>query len=598
MLSYIGAFQYLICPRIDSLQSPTSIDFFNTVSNTYLNSNCKVIDEINHENINSIIDNLEFRYKIFIKPRINYFTYFVVPKIKLHLQIYAAKVQLWYYQTLPYVNQFKMVVCQKFYEFKLFVINSSFYRTYVNIYVNIVYNYVEEFFGKFLQSTDIVNKKNFLMSEFKSLYHRKIKKVKPNIDVSNVVDIANDILNEESDDEEPITIRLTSTIYEVMSTGLPIENEINQLINNFEQQINRTIDLALINISNEINPKINFTIERIRPELTENFKFIQKENYNFYKKSHELISKIDKDLSNLKESGIDSYTEVVSRQDMRDVIADCRQFNEDQFNKIEGIINESFESLINEYLSIIQETINILESFAESSFTNFSNELTQVIKDSKDETFNWQSWKKFNNLKNLLFDKRDFIFDQSHYLKNKQYDKLTDSDFSNWLKFLSEITMHINFLHQDNNEYLQLIRAKANISYQLREAEEARLKEAKAGEIEEPVEQEFSILPVDEPVEEPVEEEFSILPVDEAKEQDVSILPVDEPVETAAEQEVEEAGEEEVEQEVEEVEEEEYEEEEYEEEEEEEEYDDIAIPSDGEIDDIEVDTDVDIDPED
>ncbi|KAF6066864.1 hypothetical protein FOB64_004322 [Candida albicans] len=90
-----------------------------------------------------------------------------------------------------------------------------------------------------------------------------------------------------------------------------------------------------------------------------------------------------------------------------------------------------------------------------------------------DDEINWTIWKKYHKIKESLFEFRDnLIKDADDYQvdnKKNSVDKLTNDSLNEWDNYLKNIEFHLNFLISDNIEFLQLIRAKANIAFQMRE---------------------------------------------------------------------------------------------------------------------------------
>lgn len=505
LVSYVTVFSYLICPHFskDTTIIPISFPYVDdmavdlTVISPFVSYNCHYISQINHQNIDKIVDDMEFNYKIYVAPHFSFFNQYYLPKIKLVVVAYYHQAKSYYDYTVSpaihyylnnavyYLNQYFETAKLNFVQLKFYIINTNLYKSYqsTNFHrqgVLVVKQKVCVLFSNLFKNSHIKKfkeKKDFLVNELNNLYELNFGKEKINVDLKEIMeDGYHDygIDDSDSDGEGPITVRITSTIYETavdsVETRSPEEQEIEGILHSFEKKINSTLDLAFINISNEINPLINITIENLQGRLTESFKLIQLDNYNYYKEAHEMIKRIDKDLSNLKEYGYENYNETVPRQDMRDMISKIKEFNSAEIDKIEQTVNNQFGELVNKYLIIIQDTIDILETFMDSSFQDFQNKLAESLSKSDNEQYNWNTWKRFHNLRTLVLDKRDYIFDQANLLKNKKYHELDlDNDFVNWLEFLNNIDFHLSFISRDNEEYLQLIRAKANVSYQLRE---------------------------------------------------------------------------------------------------------------------------------
>lgn len=469
---------------VDANDNLITIDFtrINKIVNTdpIFKYNCQYLSDHN----NKFLRDLKFNYKIYIHTNVLYYYHFYYPLVKASctttLGHLGAKLKYYYAVITLKLTHY----CE---------LNATLNRVF-NIVSHQHFNehidFLKEEINNRVGSTFSRDKLRF---DYKKLYnsyirsHKNLEDVAADAAVKMAETDESDYTEEYYDDDEsdgPLTIKLTSTIYERMSSSTPDESgiikdggdvytedewQVIKILNDFDQRINNTIDIALASISHDINPIINKTIEEVQTDLTEIFKSIQNKNYQYYKDCNTLISQIDKDLSKIKSTN--KTIETVSRQDMRDLIDEIREFNGNESERVVAIVNDHFEMLVNTYLLIIQNTINILESFIDSSFQNFeftlSNKMSQL---SLLNEFTWNSWKHFHDLKTFILDNRDSIYDQANYLKTKKFDELSlDNDFKNWLSFLNTVDHHLTFLSRDNSEYLQLIRAKANISYQLRE---------------------------------------------------------------------------------------------------------------------------------
>lgn len=423
---------------------------------------------------NKFIRDVKFNYKIYVQTKVAYYYHFYYPSFKMTViktlsQIWA-KISYHYSVISTQIQHF----CEQNDTLRRVFDSISTQNHHFNDRVVFLRGEVQEFVGSKFSKVK-------LKLDYKTFYNDHIKNIIKSKEEPEDSETSDPEYYYDSNDDSdgPITVKLTSTIYESIDSqpsDLMIQNqytedelEVKSLLSDFEIRINNTVDLALMSISHDINPFINETIESLKDEVTEIFKGIQNRNYQYYKESNQLISQIDKDISKIKTTN--KTVETVSRQDMRDLINDIKFYNNNQIQKVEAIINEKFEILMNKYLLVIQSTINVLESFIDASFQNFefllSNKMSQLT--LLDE-FTWNNWKQFHNLKSVVLDSRDYIFDQANLLKSQKFDELSlDNDFSNWLSFLKSMDTHLSYVSTDNDEYLQLIRAKANVSYQLRE---------------------------------------------------------------------------------------------------------------------------------
>lgn len=312
--------------------------------------------------------------------------------------------------------------------------------------------------------------------------------VEEEVVVEEEIPSSNDDDEDDSEFElEPETIHITSTIVVTnseaeatsidgaVSTDDPVWGPILHEINYWENKVNKTMVLALNNLKIEMKPKIDEIINNIKPEISDTLQDLQKTNYEQYQLIHRKISQINKDYEEIKLTN-NSLIETITRQEIRDDISNCTKISEDASAKIQEILNNNHEKILTIFYDILQDTIDILETSSESIINEFKNQLNYFIYQSElkdyDDEINWTIWKKYHKIKESLFEFRDnLIKDADDYqLDNKKnIDKLTTDSLNEWDNYLKNIEFHLNFLIRDNIEFLQLIRAKANIAFQMRE---------------------------------------------------------------------------------------------------------------------------------
>ena len=307
------------------------------------------------------------------------------------------------------------------------------------------------------------------------------------IEIGPEIPSSNDDEDEDDSELEPETIHLTSTIVvtqsesevtgvnDAVSTDDPVWGPILHEINYWETKVNKTIILALNNLKIEMKPKIDEIINDIKPEISDILQDLQKTNYEQYQLIHRKISQINKDYEEIKLTN-NSLIETITRQEIRDDISNCTKTSEDASLKIQEILNNNHEKLLTIFYEVLQDTIDILETSSESVINEFKNQLNYFIYQSDlkdDDEINWTIWKKYHKIKESLFEFRDnLIKDADDYQvdnKKNSVDKLTNDSLNEWDNYLKNIEFHLNFLISDNIEFLQLIRAKANIAFQMRE---------------------------------------------------------------------------------------------------------------------------------
>lgn len=296
-------------------------------------------------------------------------------------------------------------------------------------------------------------------------------------------------------DEETveITITFTSTIEDsltVSSTAqeiltqstieenLPQETSlINLELTYWGSKVNKTLNLALLQIEDTIAPVINDTIASAIGPISEELQELQRANHKHYQELNKMIMEVNRDYERMKVSN-DSTIETVTRLQLRELIAEARQLPENISMVIQDLLITHHESLLESYFRSVQDTIDILETFAETTISEFQRKLSGILEDQDDEVV-WGTWKKFHQIKEDIFEFRDFVFKQANDYKEDNK-KTTAVGLEPWNVYLRKVEFHINFLVRDNDDYLRLVRAKANVAFQLREGLQAELEAAEA----------------------------------------------------------------------------------------------------------------------
>ncbi|RLV95525.1 Outer spore wall assembly protein SHE10 [Spathaspora sp. JA1] len=330
-------------------------------------------------------------------------------------------------------------------------------------------------------------KSSFLKNEFNNLF--KFDEFYPSIPKSrNVVQVVKDILNnigggsnninEDSDggEEEYETVYLTSTIsvtsssLNSVSTEDPVISQLQSEISYWENKVNKTVELAMNNLEVEMKPLIDELIEKIKPNISQQLQGLQKGHHLQYQTLNKKISEINRDYDKIKESK-DTTIETINRQEIRDDIAASYKLAEDSSDSIQKILIDSHKYILEEYFKVTQQTIDILETFSETTMAEFSKRLGNMIHelDLDDNEISWAIWKRFHTVKESLFDFRDFILNSANEYKNTNSKDDKVIGMKVWNEYLRNVEFHLNFLLRDNADYLQLIRAKANIAFQMRE---------------------------------------------------------------------------------------------------------------------------------
>lgn len=245
-------------------------------------------------------------------------------------------------------------------------------------------------------------------------------------------------------------------------------------LNYWKSKVDKTLDLAYNSLESEMKDVLNATIESLKEKISSNFTELLQGNYARYKVMNELISGIDKDSQYIRESGKIIEEPEVDRQIMRDRIKEAYEAVEGSMKDVEVNLNQFHLEIMEKYFAVVQDTVDVLESFADTTILDFSNRLSGLLEiletnsDFEDE-LSWSAWKQFHKVKDLIFSIRDKIYNEAEEYKYNPRGKTKPNGLRDWDQYLDNINFHIKFLLTDNDEYLKLVRAKANIAYQLRE---------------------------------------------------------------------------------------------------------------------------------
>ncbi|KAG7665837.1 SHE10 [[Candida] subhashii] len=358
--------------------------------------------------------------------------------------------------------------------------------------VQSIIEWYSQFFKRISESKHAAKSRQmtqFLKNEFKNLH--KFDEFTPNEAKSkNIVQIVKDLLNiyyeeeyssSDYEGEEHLTIVITSTITASTITASstsalsvetdPVISQLQDEINYWQKKVNKTIELAVTHLELEMKTKIEHIIESIKPNISSEFQDLQKNHYMQYKSLNEKISKIHKDAERIADTN-DTSIETITRQEIRDDIAASYSLADQCSQRVQSILTENHNYILEQYFTEIQNTIDILETYSETTMTQFSNRLTALITDLDivDDAVSWKMWQQFHKIKESLFDFRDYLYDSAHeYKKDNKKAEMKVVGMNEWNEYLKNIEFHLNFLIRDNADYLQLVRAKANVAFQLRE---------------------------------------------------------------------------------------------------------------------------------
>ena len=279
--------------------------------------------------------------------------------------------------------------------------------------------------------------------------------------------------------------------YGLLSPKAQVEQEIEY----WRNKVQKMIDLSQSSLETELKPFLDAIIGDLKDRISANFTKLQQENYLRYKVMAEMISSIDKDSETLITTKEIILSPEVDRQMMRDRILEAREAVENSMKDVELVLNEAHGIIMEKYFEVAQNTIDVLESFADTKILEFSNSLSGLLTilessvDFEDE-ISWNAWKEFHKIKELIFNARDKILDEAHTYKLQPRGSIKPRGLEPWALYLDNINFHIRFLLSDNDDYLKLVRAKANVAYQMREGLTRQLEEIQEQAAQEKAEQE------------------------------------------------------------------------------------------------------------
>lgn len=427
------------------------------------------------------------------------------------------------------------------------------------LYIEWLYAEGSKLFDILVEKSAFINaalqeKSDFVRAEFNNLVKFDNFKKKFTRD-SKILDVVNEILedvtsaveekfsDDSSEDDEPITLTttLTATVTSdsELATGTPdadvaktklgsaelnlgSQGQIDNELEYWKTKVEKTLELAGENLVAENKPFLDETIARVKEVISSDFQALQRDNYGRYKAMAELISAIDKDSEHIRTTNKIIEEPDVDRQIMRDKIAEAYNVTESTMKRVELILNQAHVDIMTHYFEVTQGTVDVLESFAETTMLDFSSRLTNLVaflatEPDFDDTMSWRAWKSFHKVKDLIFSFRDKLFNDANEYKTKPRGSVKPKGLEEWATYLDSVNFHIKFLLQDNDEYLKLVRAKANVAYQLREGltrtlikaaeEEAAEENVKAEEHGADGTAEESPAPIPVPVLEPIVEE-------------------------------------------------------------------------------------------
>ncbi|ODQ80851.1 hypothetical protein BABINDRAFT_12955 [Babjeviella inositovora NRRL Y-12698] len=260
-----------------------------------------------------------------------------------------------------------------------------------------------------------------------------------------------------------LTVTATSTLDATGTEVVPVQeknvvpDEDVNIKREIEQWKASVIDISqssIADLQKSISEFAEEVLKEIKPVITQHLQNIQNGSKVYYKQLNEMILKIESD-------NLDPSERQVSRQDARDVFAAAHENRDTNSDSVKLLLSEKTSLLQNKINTEKQISIDVLENFSEVSTQQFLSNLVNTYGNK------WEDWKQFYAIKNFLFDVRDELFN-------------FDADLVVFERYLQEVQHTLHYVLNESGEYLAILRAKANLQFQLREERERKRDEAES----------------------------------------------------------------------------------------------------------------------
>ena len=499
-------YQEVVYPRYLTYVKPTvvSLDLTFSLTSKFVATKQYIADLDKDSKVSNFVESYVQQAEKKLTHLNLYLSTEIYPTLEMKWSIFVLNVKYWLQLTSIRIESWWKVV--KAQVAQVWVVFDPYWKYLMaNETISRICGFFTEIKEKLLVHTNHIKmegKRNFIKKEFKNLIKfnefgsdgisgegfrgavnekrlRITELVRDLLGMTGVKDI--DSSDEYDYDDEPLTILLTSTITvsatatDDVSVTPPADPRIVKLdeeLSYWDFKVNKTLLLAAKNLESEMEPLVELIVESTKGNISELFQTLQKDNYGNYQALNTKIVLINKDFETIRLNN-KTDVETVTREEFRDLISAARQLPEIVSEQVQQILIEKHDIIVSRYFKAIQDTIDILETFADSTIQEFSKKLQTVLEemDLDDDELSWSAWKRFHKVKEQIFEFRDFIYDTAHeYKKNNANNKeLGVLGLSEWNVYLKNVETHINFLIRDNHDYLDLVRAKGNVAFQLRE---------------------------------------------------------------------------------------------------------------------------------
>lgn len=298
-------------------------------------------------------------------------------------------------------------------------------------------------------------------------------KVKPGTDGTvTVVEVVTPTVTVDADD----SVDIVDLSLDVSPERLMVE----QLLLYFGSRVNSTLELATNSLEADMKPHIDELLDEVKPKVSKELQNLQSGVMKRYKELNDMISDINKDYERM----LDSNSHVdgdVTRQDYRNKLQEAYDEGDIGGQAVAQLLNPAHEKILRQYFKLLQETIDVLDLFADSTVGDLNRQLTSALEvalqNGSEDVDLWDAWKRFHKIKEEIFAYRDWLYDVATEYKTSKSRSAAVVGIELWLEYVSSIDFHILALLGDNDHYLQLMRAKGNVAFQLRESFQEQLQE-------------------------------------------------------------------------------------------------------------------------
>lgn len=379
-----------------------------------------------------------------------------------------------------------------YYLLKLDVAYQFFYNYYIKVvesptFVSIS-NSIHSFYIDLVPKSydEIEEKKNFVKSEFNKIFDAGFKlsnNVQEGLKSSNKI-LKDRLLKEELSkaEETPSSTQTTTSATTSTSTAsqaAKTENEISKSINFWNSLVSKTCELAFDEFIEDVLSIQSGIIGTYKPKLTQELQDLTTRVSEGYRDLTRVIGTIN--------------STDYSRQLFRDLLSDFGVELTSLSNQVKSTLKQESSDVSEAISKSRARILDTLEEFADFAVQEFSREL---ITDRKKDDEYWNNWKELSKIKEKLFLSREKLV--------KLEPLIPDLD-----KMIAEIESTLSIVINESGQYMALLRAKANLLFQLREERELAL-EQENNSVPEPVpesapipEKEQEVEPIATPVPEP-----------------------------------------------------------------------------------------------